>query len=338
MPSGLLATRQEGRVLWAEIRNPHVNFLTVDMLTDLWELVRRVRNDDSVRVLVLTGGIEDTYIMHFSIPELLRISEDNRTSPIAALARFGAGRALLDGVLTLNNVLMDRFPAVEELNLSVARAIRGRMFTLLLWLQMHRLYRAVERLEKVTIAAINGHCNGGGSELSACFDFRFMVGDQGFTIGQPEVLVGIIPGGGGSQRWPRLIGKAKALEWMLKGNQLKPLEAKDMGILTDVFDRDEFAGRVQEFAQVMAARPPVAVGAIKRAVHGGSDTFLARGLAVELLESLRVFDTRDAERGMGSYARLLEERVDVPPDERIAPDELFDTMYDASFFDGFEGK
>ena len=199
MPSGLLKTRQVGRVLWAEICNPHVNFLTVDILTDLWELVRSVREDDSGRVLVLTGGIEDTYIMHFSIPELLRIADENKTSPMAALARIGAGRALLDGLLTVNNVLMDRFPAVEEMNLAVARAMRGRMFTLLLWLQMHRLYRAIERIDTITIAAINGHCNGGGSELSACFDFRLMVGDQGFTMGQPEVLVGIIPGGGGSQ-------------------------------------------------------------------------------------------------------------------------------------------
>lgn len=337
MPSGLLKTRQEGRVLWAEICNPHVNFLTVDILTDLWELVRKVREDDSVRVLVLTGGIEDTYIMHFSIPELLRIADDNKASPIAALARSGAGRALLDGLLTINNVLMDRFPAIEEMNLAVARTLRGRMFTLLLWLQMHRLYRTIERLDKVTIAAINGHCNGGGSEMSACFDFRFMVGDQGFTIGQPEVLVGIIPGGGGSQRWPRLIGKGKALEWMLKGNQLEPVEAKEMGIITEVFGKAEFVERVQEFADVMALRPPVAVGAIKRAVHGGSDTFLARALTIELLESLRVFDTRDVERGMGSYARLLEERVDVPPEERITPDELFDTMYNASFFEGFDG-
>lgn len=173
--------------------------------------------------------------------------------------------------------------------------------------------------------------------MSACFDFRFMVGDQGFTIGQPEVLVGIIPGGGGSQRWPRLIGKGKALEWMLKGNQLEPVEAKEMGIITEVFGKAEFVERVQEFADVMALRPPVAVGAIKRAVHGGSDTFLARALTIELLESLRVFDTRDVERGMGSYARLLEERVDVPPEERITPDELFDTMYNASFFEGFDG-
>ena len=109
-----------------------------------------------------------------------------------------------------------------------------------LWFQMTRAYHAIERLNKVTIAAINGTCNGGGTELSACFDFRFMIGDQGFTIGQPECLVGIVPGGGNTQRLPRLIGRAKALELMLKGNQLEPLEARQIGLITDFFKKKEF--------------------------------------------------------------------------------------------------
>ena len=333
-----LKTRQVGATLWVEIHNPYVNFLTVDILEELWDVIKSVKKDDSVRVLVLTGGIEDTYIMHFSIPELLRIAEENKASPIARLARSSVGRAILGGYNTLNSLLMDRFPALEELNLKQARMLKSRLFTLFLSLQMHRLYLAVERLNKVTIAAINGPCNGGGTEFAACFDFRFMVGDQDFTIGQPEVLVGIVAGGGGTQRWPRHLGKAKALEWMLKGNQLEPREAKEMGILTDVFDKAEFNQRVQEFADLMAKRPPVAVHAIKTAVHRGMDTFLARGLTHEMLASLRVFDTRDVEKAMSSYARLLEERVDVPPEERMETQELMDTMYNARFVDGFEGR
>ncbi len=158
-----LKTRHVGYTLWVEIVNPHVNFLTVDILEELWDVVKAVEKDDSVRVLVLTGGIEDTYIMHFSIPELARICEENKTSPVARMARFSPGRAVLDAFLTLNNVLMDRFPILEEANLRFARALKGRMFTLILWLQMTRLYRAIERLNKVTVAAINGYCNGGGT-------------------------------------------------------------------------------------------------------------------------------------------------------------------------------
>ncbi|MDI6830240.1 MAG: enoyl-CoA hydratase/isomerase family protein [Actinomycetota bacterium] len=333
-----LKTRQVGYTLWVEMVNPHVNFLTVDILEELWDVVKAAEKDDSVRVLVLTGGIEDTFVMHFSIPELARICEENKTSPIAGMARFSPGRAALDAFLTLNNVLMDRFPFLEEANLRFARALKGRMFTLILWLQMTRLYRAVERLNKVTVAAINGYCNGGGTEFAACFDFRFMVGDQGFTIGQPEVLIGIIPGGGGSQRWPRLIGKARALEWMLKGSQLEPEEAREMGVLTGVFPKAEFEARVQEFCDLMARRPPVAVHAVKRAVHDGADTFLSRGIIIELLQSLRVFDTRDAERAMGDYARLLAERVDVPAERRMDERELLELMYEERFTAGFEGR
>jgi enoyl-CoA hydratase len=333
-----LKTRQEGYALWVEIHNPYVNFLTVDILEELWHVIKDVRRDDSVRVLILTGGIEDTYIMHFSIPELLRVTEENKTSPIAGIARFKPGRILLEGYCTLNNLLMDRFPRLEELNLTLTRALKDHLFTLFMSTQMLRLYRAIERLNVVTIAAINGSCNGGASELSACFDFRFMVGDQGFTIGQTEVLLGIIPGGGGSQRWPRLIGKARALEWMLQGSFLEPLRAKEMGILTDVFPKAEFSRRVQEFADLMARRPPVAVHALKLAVHNGMDTFLSRGLSLELLQSLRVFDTADVEKAMRNYAALLEERLDVPPDQRIAPEEYRDIAVNARFVDGFEGK
>jgi len=338
MPYKYLTMRQEGTVLWVEIINPYVNFLTVDILEELWLVVKDVRKDDSVRVLVLTGGIEDTYIMHFSIPELIRVAEDNKTSPVARLARYSLGRVLLDGYNTLNHLLMDRFPGWEAWNLKQAKKQKDRMFTLFLGLQMHRLYLAIERLNKVTIAAINGNCNGGGTELSACFDFRFMVGDQGFTIGQPEVLVGIIPGGGGSQRWPRLIGKARALEWMLQGNQLDAREAKSLGILTGLFNKAEFTEQVQAFADLMAKRPPVAVDAVKRAVHMGMDTFFARGLSIELLETLRCFDTRDVEKAMGSYARILEEKVDVPQEEQMDREEFYDTLLNARFVDGFEGK
>jgi enoyl-CoA hydratase len=333
-----LETRQVGYTLWVEINNPHVNFITVDILEELWEVVKSVKKDDSVRVLVLTGGIEDFYIMHFSIPELARIAEENKTSPFARLARSPLGRTFIDWGNTLNTLVMDHFPMVEEISLRQTRKLKDRYFTLFLWLQMTRLYRAVERLNKVTIAAINGPCNGGGTEFAACFDFRFMVGDQGFTIGQPEVLVGIVAGGGGTQRWPRHLGKAKALEWMLKGNQLTAQEAKEWGVITDTFPKAEFHDRVQEFADLMAKRPPIAVHAIKRAVHEGMDTFLARGLIVELLQSLRVFDTRDVETALGDYARLLKERVDVPAEERIAVPELMDIMYEESYTGEFEGR
>ncbi len=87
-----------------------------------------------------------------------------------------------------------------------------------------------------------------------------------------------------------------------------------------------------------ASVPPVAVHAIKRAVHEGMDTFLSRGLVVELLQSLRVFDTRDVERAMADYARLLQEKVDVPAEGRMETQELMDIMYEEGFTGEFEGR
>lgn len=191
-----LETSQNGHVLWVRLLNPPVNFLTTDMLAELFDVVRSVEKDDSVRVLVVTGGLEDTYIMHFSIPELAQITADNEKAGMDRAAKTAIGRALLRSAVTVSGRLMDFFPAVEKLSLNSARSLRGFSGTLYLWLNMTRLYLAIERLDKITIAAINGPVNGGGVELSACFDFRFMVGDLGFSLGQPEVLVGIIPGGG----------------------------------------------------------------------------------------------------------------------------------------------
>jgi enoyl-CoA hydratase/carnithine racemase len=92
-----------------------------------------------------------------------------------------------------------------------------------------------------------------GTEMAACFDFRFTVEDGGFSIGQSEVLVGIVPGGGGTQRVPRLIGLARALEFMLACDQWTPLRALQAGLVTAIFPRAEFEHAVQAFADRMSA-------------------------------------------------------------------------------------
>lgn len=125
---------------------------------------------------------------------------------------------------------------------------------------------------------------------------------------------------------------------MLRGNQITPLEAKRLGLLTDVFKKKDFFGKVSKFAELMAKRPPVAVSAIKRAVRKGMETDLVDGLSVEMVESIRCFSTWDAKKALQGYMKLIRERVEVPPENRIEPDELFDIMENASFTDGFSGK
>ena len=340
-----LRTRQVNATLWVEINNPPVNFLTTDLLEELHILVKEVCKDTSIRVLILTGGRDDFYIMHFSIPELLLLTTHNRRLFLNILVKFRPTMAVLTYAMTFTNWLMDCSPWYEELVLKLAKRLRGYSSSAFLWLQMTRLYHSVERLNKVTIAAINGPCNGGGTELSACFDFRFMIRDQSYTIGQPECLVNIVPGGGNSQRLPRLIGRAKALEMMLTGHQLTPQEAKQIGLITDIFDKKEFRSAVQKFADRMSLRPPVAIDAIKQCVLKGMSTTLRHGLSIELGQSVRCLDTRDTSMALAAYVQYIRENID-PIDYHNIPSEKFndilretiDTLEQARIFKRFEGK
>jgi enoyl-CoA hydratase/carnithine racemase len=304
-----LKTRKENYTLWVEIHNPPVNFLTVAMLEELFDLVKQVSKDDTIRVFILTGGIEDIYIMHFSIPELLNLSTDNKKLLLNLFVKSRITGAILKYVTTYTNWLMDCFGWYETLMLKITKIMSGYSSSLYLWFIMQRVYFAIERLNKITIAAINGNCNGGGTELSACFDFRFMIGDQEFTIGKPEVLVNIVPGGGSTQRLPRLIGRAKALELMLRGNQWDAREAQRVGLITGIFNKNEFKSRVQEFADLMSKRPMTAVDAIKKCVHDGMETTLRHGLSIESEQNIRCLDTEDTINAMQTYIRYHYEHV-----------------------------
>jgi enoyl-CoA hydratase/carnithine racemase len=326
-----LKTRQVGATLWVEIHNPPVNWLTTDICEELFCLVRKVEKDTSIRVFILTGGIEDVYIMHFSIPELVRISPDNEKIMMDRIFRSRVLGRMFAYLTTLSNWLMDWVPGYETLTLKNFKAIRNFSSTLFLWFQMHRLYLAIERMGKITIAAINGPCNGGGTELSVCFDFRFMIHDQDFTIGQPEVLIGIIPGGGGTQRLPRLIGKARALEIMLTGKQLTPSEAKAMGLITDHFTKDEFHYKVQEFADIMARRIPVAVAGTKLAVHEGFETSFRHALSIEMEQTIRCFASPMTKKALPEYASFLREKMEVPKEERATIREVIDMLQGDEF-------
>ena len=317
-----LKTRREKSTLWVEIKNPPVNFLTVAMLEELFDLVKQVSRDDSVRVFILTGGIEDVYIMHFSIPELLTLSKDNKKLLLNLFVKSKITGAILKYVTTYTNWLVDYFGWYETLMLKFATVLNGYSSSLYLWFIMQRVYFAIERLNKITIAAVNGNCNGGGTELSACFDFRLMVGDQGFTLGQPEVLINIVPGGGSSQRLPRLIGRAKALELMLRGNQWDAQEAQRVGLITDYFNKSEFKKRVQEFADLMSKRPMTAVDAIKKCVHEGMETTLRHGLSIESEQSILCLDTEDTMNAMQAYIRYLDEHVNPIDRQKITTEEL----------------
>jgi enoyl-CoA hydratase len=164
----------------------------------------------------------------------------------------------------------------------------------------HRMLSRIMLMPKAVIAAINGDCMGGGYELSLACDFR-LAADGPFQIGLPEAVLGILPGGGGTQRLTRLIGRAKALEVMLFGNVYAPREAERMGLVNHVLPAEKLMPFAMEWAQTLARRPPRAIGAIKRAVYLGADLELEAGLYIERAEMSGLMCSEDARTLMNAY-------------------------------------
>ncbi|HXZ79385.1 MAG TPA: enoyl-CoA hydratase/isomerase family protein [Terriglobales bacterium] len=160
----------------------------------------------------------------------------------------------------------------------------------------------LEHTPKLVIAAINGHCVGGGLEIAMAADIRIARQDAG-KIGLPEVNLGVLPGTGGTQRLSRLVGKSKAIELMVTGNTFSFEEAKEMGIVNDIFDRENFMENIMEYARQFC--PPnkaaKAVGRIKRAVQTGWEIPLESALAVERENQQLLFQSEDAKEGLAAY-------------------------------------
>lgn len=172
----------------------------------------------------------------------------------------------------------------------------------------HAVLQRLSDLEKPVIAGMCGDAMGGGFELALACDIR--VGQRGdVRYGLPETRLGIIPGGGGTQRLVRLIGAGRAVEFCLRGRVVPPEEALTMGLLHEV--ADDARARALELAHELAAMPPVALAMVKRAVYAGDDLPLSGGLTVERDACFAARLTDDALRAMEAFVALpLDERRD----------------------------
>lgn len=164
---------------------------------------------------------------------------------------------------------------------------------------IHEAFNALAEIPKVTIAAINGYALGGGCELAMTCDFRY-AGDDA-KLGQPEILLGIIPGGGGTQRLPRLVGVAKAKELIFTGRRINAEEALQIGLVDRIYPADEVFDKVVEEARRFAKGPLVALKAAKRSIDQGTETDIHGGLAIERDSFLPLFGTEDARIGVQSF-------------------------------------
>jgi len=157
----------------------------------------------------------------------------------------------------------------------------------------------MSRMRLPIVAAVNGFALGGGLELAMACDIR--IAAAGARLGQPEVTLGLIPGWGGTQRLPRLIGRGPALALLLTGDPLDAEAALGLGLVHEVVAADAVRARAIEWAQRLAAQAPVAVAAIKRAVADGLDRPLGEGLAAELDGFMTAFTSADAAEGVAAF-------------------------------------
>ncbi|MGW0706761.1 enoyl-CoA hydratase/isomerase family protein [Streptomyces sp. NPDC002643] len=160
-------------------------------------------------------------------------------------------------------------------------------------------FTAVARIPKPVVAAVTGYALGGGCELALCADYR--IAGENAKLGQPEILLGVIPGAGGTQRLSRLIGPSKAKDLIFTGRMVKADEALALGLV----DRVVPAGEVYEAAHAWAAKlalgPAIALRAAKESIDAGLETDLDTGLAIERNWFAGLFATEDRERGMRSF-------------------------------------
>ena len=167
--------------------------------------------------------------------------------------------------------------------------------------RMNHHFMAIERCPKPVIAAINGHALGGGSELTLCCDFRIMVEDGRSKIGQTESSLGIIPGAGGTQRLPRLIGKARATRYIIESTRLSAREAEAVGWVDRAVPPEEFQATVDELAGRLARAATFAIAMIKDAVRRGYDMRLDDALNIEAENFARAALSTDAAIGIMSF-------------------------------------
>ncbi|HET9847702.1 MAG TPA: enoyl-CoA hydratase/isomerase family protein [Candidatus Dormibacteraeota bacterium] len=186
-------------------------------------------------------------------------------------------------------------------DISMFRAVTPKVRAMTI-LHMHEVLLKMEHTPKIFIAAIAGHALGGGLEITLATDFRFAA-EGDYRLGVPEVTLGLLPGNGGTQRLPRLIGRQKAMELLLTGKPLDPKTAAALGVVDRLVPADRLLPDAVGFAASLAAGPTVAIGEIKLAARQGAEMSLEGALALERGGIFRLFETADAKEGMDAFAQ-----------------------------------
>lgn len=296
-----LNIEQHGRVLTVSLNNPPLNFLTAAMMAELEHLCIELEKNDDIGAVILTSALPDVFLTHFDVSEIRDMAANlSVTLPATVtntVSRVEAALAHLPG----------------SRKLAESTALQGVAQTN----QFHATTARIRSMNKVFIAAINGRAMGGGLELALSCDLRLIAEgsvEGGQMVGLPEITIGLIPGGGGTQLLTRLLGPARALELCLEARLLSPQEAFELGLVTRVVSPELLMSEATALAERLARRSTAAVGALKRCVHQGGSTDLSTGMQIEKAEFMAVATQRSTRDAMTAYADAVEALVNSGKD------------------------
>jgi enoyl-CoA hydratase len=242
------------------------------------ELVHLDRRDDGVALVTLDHPKVNA-LSSALLDQLIDVAEQLTADPPGAVVVTGSDRIFAAGA------------EISEFGGPHDAAVLGGRFL--------KALDSVAAIPRMVVAAVHGYALGGGCELALACDLRFASSKARF--GQPEILLGIIPGGGGTQRLARLVGVARAKDLILTGRQVAADEALAIGLVDRVVEPGELLDTALGYAAELAAGPLAAHALAKRAIDDGLDRSLADGLALEQEAFVDVFRTEDSQIGVASF-------------------------------------
>ena len=268
-----LKVEDHGHVVICILTNPPTHTFTSKSLMEVHDFLDQMEKKKDLRVLAFTGEGEDVFIKHYEVGELAESAEKN--------------------IAEAKEVSSEYSPP-KELH------------------HFHKMLLRLRDIEAIVIAGINGNTAGGGCEFALGCDLRIM-SEGPYAIGLPETSVGILPGGGGTQRLARLIGSSRALDLILHARLLTPQEAFEFGLINKLVPHAMFREELMAYCLDLASRAPIALRQVKKIIHHGLDKTLEEGLLMEQEAfdvTMRSNDAAKAMRSMLDTEKNIEDRTE----------------------------